>query len=96
MAAIEKNYQLNPAFLLNAIYDVAEMRKAKVIGAGENGVELETEMYGIKTLYSFRLSCGQAGTALSVESEGDMDVMFALLESIIDPLAVRYPAVKNV
>ncbi len=96
MAAIEKSYALPSAVLLNAIYDVQEIRKAKIIHsrheAGEvTEVEMVTEMYKIKTAYTFRLARTAAGTTLTIESKGESDFvrqnihfMLTVLNGMVD------------
>jgi hypothetical protein len=96
MAAIEKIYALPPEVLLNAIYDVQEIRKAKITHshheAGEvSEVEMVAEMYKIKTSYTFRLTRTAAGTALTIKSEGksysarqSIHFMLTVLDGMVD------------
>ena len=78
MAATKKFYPLSPEVLLNAIYDIQEMRKALVVGtpvekAAVTEVEMITEMYRIKKAYLFRLTRGKAGTTVEIESDDGKD-----------------------
>jgi len=93
MAVVEKVYQLPPEFLLNAIYDVAEMRKAKVARISDDELEMVTEMYRIKTTYRFRLERGSSDVKLSVDSDGedenaqrDAEFMLAVLDGLVSQI----------
>ena len=98
MAVIERFYPVSPEYLLNAVYDVAEMRKAKVTKTPEENsevseVEFVTEMYQIKTSYLFRLLRETKGTTLTVESGGDeknalrdVQLMFTVLDGFANQL----------
>ena len=100
MTVVEKVYSLPPEVLKNAIYDIAEMRKAKIRSSpGEAGssavLEMTTEMYKIKTVYSFNLLRDQDGTKISIETGGDDEsakqdvaLMFAILDGIIYPVTM--------
>ncbi len=91
MAAIEKYYPLTPTFLMNAVCDVAELRKAKVTYPSDNEIIMETEMYKRKKSYLFRLTRGGSGTTLTIETEGDTEnarnsitLMLSILDGIIN------------
>jgi len=97
MAFMEKFYPLKPEIMKNVICDVAEMRKAKTTSSSvEIGdaveVKMTTEMYKIKTVYTFGLTRDEAGTKLSIESgNGDensiqnVEFMFIILDGMINP-----------
>ena len=93
MAVVEKIYPLPPEFLLNAIYDVAEMRKAKVTRVSDDELEMMTEMYQFKTIYRFRLERGSYDVKLSVDSDGedesalrDVEFMFTILDGLVSQI----------
>ena len=98
MAVAEKYYPLAPEFLLNAIYDIQEMRKAKITKPpGEKPeviqVEMVTDMYKIKKSYLFRLTRSEAGTTVDIESDDDTEInqqdvhfMLAIMDGMIEPL----------
>ena len=71
MASVEKVYENTPNFLLNILYDIVEMRKATVTHEGREILAIDTEMYGIKTGYIFRIIPSSAGTSVEVETEGN-------------------------
>ena len=94
MAATEKSYTLSPAFLKNVLNDIAEMRKAKVTGESEDRLEIDTDMYGIKTAYRFRMTRGPSVTLLAVETDGESEnarggvqMMIAMIDGMIGSLA---------
>ena len=93
MAEQEKIYNHAPALILNVINDIAEMRKARVTHSAQNELDMETDMYGIKTAYCFKLTRGTAETKLKVASGGEDEiarqnvaVMFTLLDGMLDVL----------
>lgn len=97
MAVIEKTYPYKPEFLLNAIYDIQEMRKARVMKSPSREgtpieVKLLTEMYGIEKLYIFRLMGNESSTVVEIESndssnnpEQSVQLMLTILDGIIEP-----------
>ena len=90
MAILEKQYDYSPAVLLNIVNDIAEMRKANVTRLDAERLLVDTEMYGIKTGYVFRIVPVGAGTSISVETGGEsggagrnVDLMFATIENML-------------
>ena len=97
MTVTEKLYPYTPAFLLNAIYDIQEMRKAKAIklpGQEPDVIEVEmiTDMYTVKKTYLFRLTRNKEGTLVAIESEDSAEnaeqsvhFMLAVLDGVVEP-----------
>ena len=73
MAVMEKTYRQSLSILLNIVNDIAEMRKTDVKRMDGERVLIDTEMYGIKTAYVFRIVPAGAGTSVAVETEGKDD-----------------------
>ena len=91
MAVSKKIYSYTPVFLMNAVCDVAEIRKAKITYPSKGEMMMETEMYKIKKVYLFRLTDADGGTVLSIETDGDTEdarqsiaLMFSILDGIIN------------
>ena len=91
MASSEKMYLNAPALLLNILYDIVEMRKAKITHEDEKTLAIDTEMYGIKTGFLFRVTPFVSGTSVSVETDGNdenavrrVQLMFATLDNMIE------------
>ena len=91
MAVSEKFYSYTPVFLMNAVCDVAEMRKAKITYPSKGEMMMETEMYKIKKAYMFRLADADGGATLAIETDGDTEdarqsitLMFSILDGIIN------------
>ena len=101
MAQTEKFYPYTPEFLLNAIYDIQEMRKAKTVKLPGNEpdiaeIEMITDMYSVKKIYLFRLIRNEAGTTVKIESddstdnaEQSVDFMLTMLDGVIQPFNSR-------
>ena len=97
MAVTEKFYPDTTEFLLNAIYDIQEMRKAKAIKRpGKEPdiaeVELVTDMYAVKKTYLFRLTRSESGTMVKIEAddgaenaEQSVRFMLNILDGMIEP-----------
>jgi hypothetical protein len=92
MAVIEKSYPLVPAILWNAVADITEMRKGKSKRIDDESMMLDTEMYGIKTEYRFKLTRGPTETTVTIETEGDSEnderrvqLMFTTLDNMLAP-----------
>ena len=97
MAVIEKLYPYSTEFLLNAIYDINEMRKAKAIklpGKEPDIAEVEmiTDMYTVKKTYLFRLTRDKDGTMVEIESddsarsaEQSVHFMLTVLDGMVEP-----------
>jgi len=92
LVVMEKSYPLIPAILWNAIADITEMWKGKTKRIDDEGIILDTEMYGIKTEYRFYLRHGPTETSVTIETDGDsaederrVALMFATLENMIAP-----------
>jgi hypothetical protein len=90
MAVMEKSYGQPPVILWNLVNDIVEMRKGKVTRSDASSMTVETEMYGIKTEYVFRVTRSGAGTLVAVETEGEsaddrrrVELMFATLENML-------------
>ncbi len=90
MAVVEKFYPLTRVLLMNAVCDVAEIRKAKVTYPAADEIKMETEMYKRKKVYLFRWTGGNDGTTLLIETDGNADsdregitLMFSILDGII-------------
>ena len=101
MAQTEKFYPHTPEFLLNAIYDIQEMRKAKTNKLPGNEpdiseIEMVTDMYSVKKTYLFRLTRSESGTLVKIESDDGTDdaeqgvnFMFSMLDGVIEPFSTR-------
>ena len=99
MAVAEKLYPYAPEFLLNAIYDIQEMRKAKAMKLpgkepDVSEVEMVTDMYTVKKKYLFRLTRCKEGTMVQIESddsagntEQSVHFMLAMLDGLIEPFS---------
>ena len=97
MAVTQRVYPYTPEFLLNAIYDIREMRKAKAIKLPVKNpdvaeVEMITDMYTVKQTYLFRLTRGKAGTVVEIESNDSTEnaahsvgFMLSVLDAMIEP-----------
>ena len=92
MAVIEKKYALAPAVVLNVVNDIAEMRKAPLKREDGGLLVMDTEMYGIKTVYIFRITSSSAGTTVAIETDGESEnderrvrLMFATLDNMLGP-----------
>ena len=90
MAVMEKTYAQPAAVLLNLVNDIVEMRKAKITHSDRATLVIDTEMYGIKTEYRFRVVPHLAETSVTIETEGEDDharrrveLMFATLENML-------------
>ncbi len=71
MAIMAKAYDLSPSVIWNGIYDVAEMHKAKIKRINENSALIETQMYKIKTTYSFNVQpITGGGASVMMQTEG--------------------------
>ena len=92
MAVMEKTYEQSQSILLNVLYDIAEMRKTDVKRLDGERYLMNTEMYGIKTPYIFRLVPAGTGTSVAVETEvsqegaeQNIELMFATIENMLGP-----------
>jgi len=92
MAVMEKTFNQNPTVLLNIVNDIAEMRKASVRRMDRERVLVDTDMYRIKTAYVFRIVPVEAGTSVTVETDGEDDnaarnvqLMFTTIENMLTP-----------
>ena len=90
MAVLEKKYTCKSVILLNIVYDIAEMHKAKVTRLDRERLLIDTEMYGIRTEYVFRIAPLPTGTLVSVATECQdasadrlIQLMFAILENML-------------
>ncbi len=87
-----KAYNLSPAIIWNGIYDVAEMHKAKIKRENENTALIETQMYKIKTTYTFNvqpITGGGASVMMQTEGVGEAEergirLMLSALDSFLD------------
>ena len=92
MAVMEKIYNQNQSVLLNVLFDIAEMRKTSVKRLDQERFLMDTEMYGRKIPYIFRIVPAGEGTSVTVENEGEKDyagqgveLMFAIIENLLSP-----------
>ncbi len=71
MAVLEKTYPLAPFVVRNGICDVMEYRKARHRGSEGDSLVFETDMYAIKTRYTFHISAlAETTTHVVLETEG--------------------------
>jgi hypothetical protein len=94
MTVMDKSYPIAAEIVWNVVADIAEMRKGKVTRNDSESMILETEMYGIKTQYDFRVARSPTGTTVTIETEGKSEedergvqLMFASLDNMLAPFA---------
>ena len=94
MATMEKKYKTSPEVILNAVADIAEMRKGKSMRERNGDITLCTEMYKIKTLYNFRFGRDDAETTVAIQTDGEdsfaqwnIRLMFATLDHLLPTYA---------
>jgi hypothetical protein len=100
--AAEKTYEQSPAVLLNILYDIVEMWKAKVKQDRLEELIVDTIMYGRKIEYIFSIINSGKNTSVTVKTEGEREnaerriqLVFAMLDNMIEPFIKRVKSSNN-
>jgi hypothetical protein len=93
LAVARKKYPYKPLILYNLANDIVEMYKAKITLEDGERFGFNTDMYGKKTEYMFRMTKQPDGCLLSIATDGEdekaarrLSFMFSIVDNMLAPL----------